>query len=81
MYILTHTAMVQKLNTRRKMDEWREAQKQRLDSADSALEAASARLLQYAGDIRGQVSTLQRWLDDQQQSHGSNGASSAGMLS
>ena len=62
------------------MDEWREAQKQRLERADTALEAASARLLQRAGDIQGHVSILQRWLDDQQRSHNSKGAASAGML-
>lgn len=62
------------------MDEWKEAQKQRFENADTALEAVSARLQQKAEDIRGHVSILQHWLDDQQQSHDSNGASYAGML-
>ena len=76
---LTHAALVQKLNTRRKTDEWKEAQKQRLESADTALETSSAKLKQRAGDIQGYAGILQRWLDDQQQSAIGNGALSAGM--
>ena len=79
--MLISTALVQQLNTNRKMAEWREAQQQRLKSADAALETASARLQQKARDIQASVSILQRWLDDQQQSHDSNGALSAGTLS
>ena len=77
----TNIAILQRLNTKRRMVEWKEAQKQRLENADTALEAVSARLQQKAGDIWGHASTLRHWLDDQQQSHDSDGASSAGMLS
>ena len=62
------------------MEEWKEAQQQRLENADNALEAARASLLQKAGDIPGRVSMLQRWLNDQQQSGDSNNAPSAGLL-
>ena len=80
-HTLTHTALLQRHDTRRKMDEWREAQKQRLENADTALEAASARLQEKAADIWSHVSILQHWIDNQQQSHDSNGALSAGKLS